>query len=127
MICVVDTSAWAETLVNSEVGKQIAPELPPHADWLVPTIVQFELAKWVKRELDRQTAGKILAFAQTCIIADLDSEIALAAANLATRHRLATADAIIYATAQAFDAALLTCDAHFKGLPGVRYIPKAVN
>ncbi len=34
---------------------------------------------------------------------------------------VATADAIIYATAQESNAELLTCDAHFEGLPGVIY------
>ena len=34
------------------------------------------------------------------------------------------ADAIIFATAQAHGAQLLTCDAHFDGLPGVMLVPK---
>jgi predicted nucleic acid-binding protein len=38
---------------------------------------------------------------------------------------LATADAIIYATALAHDADLLTCDRHFEGLAGVRFFEKA--
>ena len=32
--------------------------------------------------------------------------------------------AIIFATAQAHDAQLLTCDAHFDGLPGVALVEK---
>jgi predicted nucleic acid-binding protein len=39
-------------------------------------------------------------------------------------HKLATADAIIFATARARGATLLTCDAHFEGLPGVDFMPK---
>ncbi|MFT3975091.1 MAG: PIN domain-containing protein [Amaricoccus sp.] len=39
-------------------------------------------------------------------------------------HRLATADAIIFATARARNATLVTCDAHFDGLPGVTLIEK---
>ena len=35
------------------------------------------------------------------------------------QHKLATADAIVLATAQRHGAELLTCDSHFKGLPGV--------
>ena len=34
------------------------------------------------------------------------------------------ADAIIYATARAQGADLLTCDRHFEGLPGVRFFAK---
>jgi predicted nucleic acid-binding protein len=40
------------------------------------------------------------------------------------QHKLATADAIIYATARAHDADVLTCDRHFQGLSGVQYIAK---
>ena len=40
-------------------------------------------------------------------------------------HKLATADAIIYATAEHHDADILTCDAHFKDLDRVIYIDKA--
>jgi predicted nucleic acid-binding protein len=127
LITVVDTSAWIEYLVNLHMKDRIEQELPRPEDWLVPTIIQFELEKWARREGSEEKADTLLAFTTTCIIADLTSEIASLAVNLATRHRLSTADAIIYATAQAFDAALLTCDAHFKDLPGVRYIPKPVN
>ncbi|HWZ48440.1 MAG TPA: PIN domain-containing protein [Herbaspirillum sp.] len=38
---------------------------------------------------------------------------------------MATADAIVYATARQQGADLLTCDAHFQGLPGVRLYPKS--
>ena len=47
---VVDTSAWIEWLIGSALGKRIADELPDRQDWLVPTIVQLELAKWLTRE-----------------------------------------------------------------------------
>ncbi len=39
--------------------------------------------------------------------------------------KLNTTDAIIYATAQMHDPPLLTCDAHFNGLPGVEWFEKA--
>jgi uncharacterized protein len=48
----------------------------------------------------------------------------LSAAELCAKHKLATADAIIYATSLAHGADLLTCDRHFKNLPGVRFVPK---
>lgn len=45
--------------------------------------------------------------------------------NLLEPGELATADAVVYATALEYDADLLTCDAHFEGLPGVVLIRKA--
>lgn len=120
----VDTSAWIEWLTGSPTGKALEPSIPTQEDWLVPTMVQLELAKWLTRELGEDRADQVIAFSQMCRIAPLDSRIALAAADLCARHRLATADAIIYATAIDHDAELLTCDAHFAGLEGVRYLAK---
>jgi predicted nucleic acid-binding protein len=125
---VVDTSAWIEAMDNTTaLGKMIAAEMPAPADWLVPTVVQLELAKWARRELEEDETQHLIAFTSICHVADLDSEIALAAAAFSALYRLSTADAIIYATALAYGADLLTCDAHFKDLPGVRYISKAMQ
>ena len=63
----------------------------------------------------------MIAFTQTCVIADLTSAIALLAAEFYHRHRLSTADAIIYATALAHNAELITCDRHFAKLPSTYF------
>ena len=107
-------------------GGAVASLIPAQKDWLVPTIIQLELAKWLTRELGEDRADQVIAFSQMCHIVSLDTKIALAAADLCARYRLATADAIIYATALAHEAELLTCDAHFEGLEGVRYLAKIV-
>lgn len=121
---VVDTSAWIEWLIGSPTGAAVATELPGRARWLVPTIVQLELAKWVTRESGEDKADQVIAFTETCVVADLDTAIALSAADLCARHKLATADAIVYATALAHGADLLTCDRHFEGLAHVRLVRK---
>lgn len=120
----VDTSAWIEWLIGSSTGESIAGHLPDQTDWLVPTMVQLELAKWLTREIGEDKADQVIAFTQVCQIVPLDTEIALAAAEACREHKLATADAIILATAHARGATLLTCDTHFDGLPGVRLIEK---
>jgi predicted nucleic acid-binding protein len=119
-----DTSAWIEFLTGSVLGTALASELPDRASWLVPTIVQLELTKWLTREIGEDKADQVIAFTETCVVVDLDTPIALAAADMCARHRLATADAIVYATALAHGADLLTCDRHFETLPGVRFIAK---
>ena len=121
----VDTSAWVEYLTGSPLGLKLAAELPDRAEWLVPSMVQLELAKYLAREADGDRAEAVIAFTATCVVVPLDTPIALAAAELCVKHRLATADAIVYATALAYDADLLTCDRHFEGLAGVRLMPKA--
>lgn len=120
----VDTSAWIEWLIASPTGKAVAPAIPTREDWLVPTIVQLELAKWLTREAGEDKADQVLAFTQTCRVVPLDTKIALLAAELCASRGLATADAIVYATALERGAELLTCDAHFEGLPGVNFVAK---
>jgi predicted nucleic acid-binding protein len=120
----VDTSAWIEWLIDSDTGKAVAGALPERDQWLVPTIVQLELAKWLTREAGEDKADQAIAFTETCAVVPLDTRLALAAAEVSAREKLATADAIIYATAQAHGADVLTCDAHFEGLPGVTLILK---
>lgn len=121
---VVDTSAWIEWLVDSPVGRTVAGELPDREQWLVPTIVQLELAKWLTRNVGEEKTDRVIAFSETCSIATLDTAIALSAAELCISQKLATADAVVYATARAYGADLLTCDRHFEGLPRVVLIPK---
>lgn len=121
----VDTSAWIEWLTGSATGEKLNSQMPEQSDWLVPTMVQLELAKWLTREMGEDKADQVIAFTQVCQVIPLDTDIALAAAEPCRTHKLATADAIIFATARLRSANLLTCDAHFEGLPGVTLIGKA--
>jgi predicted nucleic acid-binding protein len=121
---VVDTSAWIEWLIKSPSGAAVAEALPPSEDWLAPTIVQLELAKWVRRERGEDKANQAIAFSVTCVVVPLDTHIAVAAAKFSNEHKLPLADAVVYATARAYDADVLTCDAHFKDLPNVIMIEK---
>jgi predicted nucleic acid-binding protein len=122
---VVDTSAWIEWLTGSALGKKLVKQFPDKSQCIVPTIVQLELSKWLVRELDEDQADQVIAYTQKCIVLPLDTAIALLAAELHREHKLATADAIVYATARHEGAELLTCDRHFKGLPNVALFPKA--
>ena len=120
----VDTSAWVEFLTGSDLGVMLGAEFPDRTEWLVPTMVQLELAKWLAREAGEDKADRVIAFTETCVVVDLDTTTALSAAELCARHKLATADAIVYATAISHGADLLTCDRHFESLPGVRFVTK---
>ena len=123
---VVDTSAWIEWLVESPLGKKLGNEFPEKEAWVVPTVVQLELSKWLVREVGEERADQVIAFTEKCVVVPLDTRIALLAAELHRQYKLATADAIVYATAQNQQADLLTCDAHFADLPGAIYFPKLV-
>lgn len=123
---VVDTSAWIEWLIGGALGKRVGQEFPAQSEWVVPTIVQLELSKWLLREADESRADSVVAYTRKCVVVPLDTSVALLAAELHYTHNLATADAIVYATAQASGADLLTCDAHFEKLPGCVYFRKRV-
>jgi predicted nucleic acid-binding protein len=121
---VVDTSAWIEWLTGSPLGKKLGKQFPDKPQCIVPTIVQLELSKWLNRELGEDQADRVIAYTQKCVVIPLDTSIALLAAELHRDHKLATADAIVYATARHQRAELLTCDAHFKGLSDVAFFSK---
>lgn len=55
----------------------------------------------------------------------LSESLALAAADVSLGFRLALADSIVYATARAEDAELVTSNGDLQGLPGVTFLPKA--
>lgn len=122
---VIDTSAWIEYLIDGPLTPTLVKEMPDKEATVVPTIVQLELAKWLTREIGEEQADLMIAYTQKCVVVPLDTRIALSAADLHRQHKLATADAVIYATALALGADLLTCDAHFDGLPGVSLLRKA--
>jgi predicted nucleic acid-binding protein len=119
---VIDTTAWIEVLADRPLRPAIIEFFPEPSELVVPTIVQLELSKWLKRERGEDKADEIFAFTQTCLVEPLDTNIAILAAELCVTQKLATADAIVYATALRHGARLLTCDAHFEGLAGVDYV-----
>ena len=121
---VVDTSAWLEWLSDSALGRKLGRELPQPGAWIVPTIVQYELARCLEREVSEDAADETIAFSNACVVLSLDTRIAVQAAEIARDRGLAMADSIIYATAIDTGADLLTCDAHFAKLPRVVYFPK---
>ena len=121
---VVDTSAWIEWLVDGPLRSQLVPLMPQREQCVVPTIVQLELAKWLVRERGEDDADVVIAYTQKCQIWPLDTATALRAAELHREYKLATADAIVYASVLLSGAQLLTCDAHFKGLPQVCWVKK---
>ena len=121
---VVDTSAWIEWLLSTQISTSVEQHLPKTDAWLVPTIVQLELSKTISRDIRESVAKTVIAFTEHCRIIPLDTNIAINAAKACRDHGLATADAIIFATARAHDAELLTCDSDFKDLPGVVYLSK---
>ena len=120
----VDTCVWVEVLRGTPTGRLLKPVIPPPSQLLVSTMVLYELSKWLARNLGAEEADEFIAAMLTAQVIEPTASIALQAAELSATHQLHALDALIYATALEHDAELVTCDAHFKGLPSVDYTPK---
>jgi len=121
-VILVDSSGWVEFIVDGPLADQYAPVLVDEADIVVPTVVLYEVYKWVRREHGEDSAMRVAGQMTRCRIVPLDQTVALTAADDSLRHGLAMADAVIYATARAHGAELITSDRDFDGLDGVRYV-----
>ena len=92
---VVDTSYWVEWIAGKWRSDAARKHMPQSANCLVPTIVQFELIKWARREGGIEAAERVLGFTMLCNIIPLDTRIAASAAEFSRLHRLPTAYSII--------------------------------
>ena len=118
---VVDSSGWLEYFADGPNAQHFAPAIEATARLLVPSITLLEVFKRISQQRDESVALQYVALMQQSKVIDLDAAIAVRAAALGRRHKLPLADSIIYATAQATGATVLTQDADFEGLAGVRY------
>lgn len=121
----LDSSAWIEIAHNGANAAAFLELLDDPATVIVSTITLYEVWKYSALHGDEARANQILEFMQQGVVVPPDSEIAIHAARLSIRHKIAMADSLIYATALAHKATLWTQDDDFKGLPRVRLIPKS--
>jgi len=89
---------------------------------VVPAITIFEVFKWVLREHGEAQAIQAAAAMQCGQVVDLDSRLALAAAQLSHGLQLPMADSIILATARDQRARLHTMDSDFRGITDVELV-----
>ena len=118
-LLLVDSSGWLEYLTSDTKADAFAPFLEGSRPLLVPTIVLYEVYKKVTQLRGKMHADRFASQALRQVVVALDEDLALSAAKTSLHHRLAMAGAIIYATALAHRAELVTSDQAFSGLPGV--------
>lgn len=123
----VDTCGWIEWLSNGSLADAFSPFLTKPEELITPTLVQYELYKWVCRERNSTVALEIIGVTENTTVIPLDTNIALYAADLSKEHNLAMADAIVYATSLLNDAQLITSDKHFAKLSDVKFFSKSKN
>lgn len=120
----VDTCGWIEWLTDSKLAPSFEPFLKHPQELIVPTLVQYELYKWVCREKSITLALEIIGITENALVVPMDTGLLLYAADISKEHSLAMADAIVYATSKNNNVLLVTSDKHFKNLPDVKYIEK---
>jgi toxin FitB len=89
---------------------------------VVPAFTIYEVYKWVLREHGEAQAVQAAAVMQGAQVVDLDSRLALAAAQLSHALQLPMADSIILATARDQQARLHTMDSNFRGIADVEWL-----
>lgn len=119
---VVDSSGWIEVFTNGPLAERFIAVLDAEAALVVPAISILEVFKWVLREHSEAQAIQAVAVMQRGLVVDLDSRLAIAAAQLSHALRLPMADSIILATARSHQARLYTMDSDFQGMDDVELL-----
>ena len=127
MKCLVDTCGWIEWLTEGKLAQSFEPYLKDPEKLIVPSIVQYELYRWLYRTHGEVKACEVIAVTEQGHVVPLDTSVALSAASVSSEFKLAMADAIVFATALKHQVSVVTCDAHFQSLPHVKYLKKSLS
>lgn len=121
---VIDSYGWIEYFSNGPLAKKYAPYIEDanENDAVTPTVIVYEVYKRLKKERGEQIAMEAYAQITRTRIVELDEQSALKAADMSLERGLAMADAIVYSTARAYSAQLITSDKDLKNLPDIRFI-----
>ena len=90
---VVDSSGWIEFFRAGANGPVFKPVIEDRNQLLVPTISLFEVHRVLSRSLNADLVTRCLDVMRLGRVLDLTDARAVAAAQIAARHKLAMADA----------------------------------
>lgn len=120
----IDSFGWIEFFTEGPLAEKYAKYLQKPSEVIVPTVVLYEVYKKIKKEKSEEIALVAIATMQNARIVPLTEELSLSAADASLSHRLAMADAIVYASALQEGATVVTSDEDLKNLPHVIYFSK---
>jgi predicted nucleic acid-binding protein len=119
----IDSCGWLQFFTDGPLSVDYGKELSANPEEiLVPSIVLYEVFKFLLRTSGEETAIRCTAHMTQCQVIDLDATLALESAETSIQSNLAMADAIVYATSRKYGAPLITSDADLKGLEGVKFV-----
>jgi predicted nucleic acid-binding protein len=121
---VVDSSAWLEYFTGGPNSGYFAAAIEDQKRLIVPSICLYEVFKLILRQSGKKEALEKIAAMRQAKVVDLTTSLALQAASISLKHKLAMADSIVLATAQAHRATLWTQDADFRTLPSIKFRQK---
>ncbi len=120
----VDSSGWLEFFTDGPLSGRYEAFLSDLSEIVTPTIVLYEVYKKIRSERSEEHALIAAAQMQKTRMVPLTETLAMTAADLSIEHRLAMADAIVYATALLNGAEIVTSDSDFARLPHVTFLKK---
>jgi toxin FitB len=121
---IVDSSGWLEYFGEGENAAFFAPAIEDVDNLLVPVICIYEVFKRLLQQRGLDVAETRIADLYKGQQVDLTAPLALSAAQISFESKLPMADSLILATARNQNAILWTEDAHFKDIPGVKFVEK---
>ena len=122
----IDSYGWIEYFGEGPLADSYAAfiEKADEKGTVTPTIVIYEVYKRIKSVKGEEKALEAYAQMSRTRIVDLTSSLCMKAADISTNLNLGMADAIIVATANAWDADIVTSDEHLKRVNRVKFIGK---
>ncbi len=119
----IDSSGWLQFFTDGPLSADYGKELSAKPEEiLVPSIVLYEVFKFLLRTSGEETSIRCTAHMTQCQMVNLDATLALESAETSIQNNLAMADAIVYASSRKYDAPLITSDADLKELEGVTFV-----
>lgn len=123
MTVLIDSWTWIEYWRGGQHSDAAAKHIEGDDEAVISTINLAETYWWILRFYNEKTAAakkKILE--KRCHIIPVNPGIAVEAAKIKRRHRLALADSLILATARQANAKIVTGDDDFKPLTETIFI-----
>ncbi len=119
----IDSSIWLDYFLHTDelIGKM----MDSHEGRLLTSIICYHE---VSRRLIRLNSNEfyikevIRFMRENSVIIPVDEDIAVKSSEVSVKHRLASMDSIIYQSALASNALLITADNDFRGLPNTQVV-----
>ena len=123
MTVLIDSNIWIEYFSGSEKGKKTLPFIEGKEKIVISTINLAEvLGQFLKTKTKEEGEKATTLMTDIAFVVPVSKEIALHAALLKKQYKWGLADAIIYSTALAHHATLITADSDFKAKENVHLV-----